>query len=198
MTTAAAARAGARHARAAQAHREWVNSRKALWDPFAPPVSAEASRWAASTELAAGLFPRPREDDDAWSLASASAAFPPVALSPSERLMESAVCARHDGTGEECGICLASYKPDEHIMWLPCRHGFHEGCLRTWIARQASCPACRWDGHARISPQIMKQRQAAFKRDAALVREQISRLEASRPPSGRPRSSSTSCTCVVM
>ncbi|KAK6145373.1 hypothetical protein DH2020_022193 [Rehmannia glutinosa] len=44
----------------------------------------------------------------------------------------------------ECAICLAEFAAGEEIRVLPqCGHGFHVGCIDTWLASHSSCPSCR-------------------------------------------------------
>lgn len=44
----------------------------------------------------------------------------------------------------ECAICLAEYADGEEIRVLPqCGHGFHVGCVDTWLGSHSSCPSCR-------------------------------------------------------
>ena len=99
-----------------------------------------------------------------------------------------------EGTGDEsCQICLVPYTTGELLHMLPCKHCFHESCLRSWFERQSNCPTCRWNGDT--SPRTMKERQESFALHAARIREQLARYEAahqtSRAPSGRAQ------VCVV-
>ncbi|KAM7515990.1 hypothetical protein LguiA_005573 [Lonicera macranthoides] len=44
----------------------------------------------------------------------------------------------------ECAICLAEYAGGDEIRVLPqCGHGFHVGCIDTWLGSHSSCPSCR-------------------------------------------------------
>jgi hypothetical protein len=43
------------------------------------------------------------------------------------------------------GICLICWEPfdaDNAISVLPCKHNFHEGCLKKWFESQLCCPRC--------------------------------------------------------
>ena len=42
-----------------------------------------------------------------------------------------------------CRICLEDYKSGDMRMILPCSHGFHESCIRTWLAKTDACPLCK-------------------------------------------------------
>ncbi|XP_057448896.1 RING-H2 finger protein ATL8-like [Lotus japonicus] len=44
----------------------------------------------------------------------------------------------------ECAICLAEFDAGDEIRVLPqCGHGFHVGCIDTWLGSHSSCPSCR-------------------------------------------------------
>ncbi|KAK6237203.1 hypothetical protein QUC31_002672 [Theobroma cacao] len=44
----------------------------------------------------------------------------------------------------ECAICLGEFAEGDEIRVLPqCGHGFHVGCVDTWLGSHSSCPSCR-------------------------------------------------------
>ncbi|MCD7447889.1 RING-H2 finger protein atl80 [Datura stramonium] len=44
----------------------------------------------------------------------------------------------------ECAICLTEFVVGDEIRVLPqCGHGFHVGCIDTWLGSHSSCPSCR-------------------------------------------------------
>lgn len=44
----------------------------------------------------------------------------------------------------ECAICLGEFVEGDEIRVLPqCSHGFHVGCIDTWLGSHSSCPSCR-------------------------------------------------------
>ncbi|KAF5394923.1 E3 ubiquitin-protein ligase AMFR [Paragonimus heterotremus] len=45
-----------------------------------------------------------------------------------------------DGASEVCAIC---WDPLSTWRLLPCRHAFHESCLRSWLEQNPTCPTCR-------------------------------------------------------
>lgn len=48
------------------------------------------------------------------------------------------------GSGSECPICLGEFVEGEKVRVLPnCNHGFHVGCIDTWLGSHSSCPNCR-------------------------------------------------------
>jgi len=56
-----------------------------------------------------------------------------------------------DGSRERCTLCLEEYCHGENLVELPaCRHHFHDGCLRPWLALSSLCPLCK--GHMEDEP----------------------------------------------
>ncbi|XP_059637182.1 RING-H2 finger protein ATL8-like [Cornus florida] len=48
------------------------------------------------------------------------------------------------GKFSDCAICLAEFVAGDEIRVLPpCGHGFHVGCIDTWLGSHSSCPSCR-------------------------------------------------------
>ena len=45
--------------------------------------------------------------------------------------------------GERCPVCITDVQMEEQIMTLPCRHVYHEECLRPWLAENKRCPTCK-------------------------------------------------------
>ncbi|OVA01460.1 zinc finger protein [Macleaya cordata] len=44
----------------------------------------------------------------------------------------------------DCAICLTEFGDEDEIRILPqCGHGFHVGCIDTWLGSHSSCPSCR-------------------------------------------------------
>ncbi|XP_050218612.1 RING-H2 finger protein ATL80-like [Mercurialis annua] len=44
----------------------------------------------------------------------------------------------------ECAICLGEFAAGDEVRVLPqCGHGFHVGCIDTWLKSHSSCPSCR-------------------------------------------------------
>ena len=33
----------------------------------------------------------------------------------------------------ECPVCQEEFKENEEIIEMPCKHGFHQSCLLTWL-----------------------------------------------------------------
>ncbi|KAL3077981.1 hypothetical protein niasHS_012923 [Heterodera schachtii] len=46
--------------------------------------------------------------------------------------------------GDECAICLDSYKEGQMIRQIPpCQHNFHSECIDFWVKQHNNCPICR-------------------------------------------------------
>lgn len=43
-----------------------------------------------------------------------------------------------------CSICLDEFDIRIHVLEMPCRHIFHNECLREWLTRSNTCPLCRF------------------------------------------------------
>lgn len=43
-----------------------------------------------------------------------------------------------------CAICLEEYSHHSIVKVLGCSHFFHIDCIRSWFARNATCPVCRY------------------------------------------------------
>lgn len=44
---------------------------------------------------------------------------------------------------DECPICLESYKINDKVINLECRHSFHKKCIYIWLNKNNTCPQCR-------------------------------------------------------
>lgn len=44
---------------------------------------------------------------------------------------------------DTCAICLDKMQENEDVIVLPCRHGFHQNCIGTWLNAHNVCPTCR-------------------------------------------------------
>lgn len=48
------------------------------------------------------------------------------------------------GEGVECAICLEDIKQNELVKILPCKHIFHDHCVKGWVVNiRGICPLCR-------------------------------------------------------
>ena len=58
-------------------------------------------------------------------------------------------------TGDSCPICLEIYHLGQETHALPCGHTYHRPCIRTWFAKQSTCPVCRDSLLANVQNPIM-------------------------------------------
>ncbi|KAF2313619.1 hypothetical protein GH714_012431 [Hevea brasiliensis] len=45
---------------------------------------------------------------------------------------------------KDCAICLDEMSVGGVIREMPCKHGFHSGCIEKWLGLHRSCPVCRF------------------------------------------------------
>ncbi|KAL4230585.1 F-BAR and double SH3 domains protein 2 [Mactra antiquata] len=50
-----------------------------------------------------------------------------------------------DTEADQCAVCIESYKWNDVIRVLPCKHIFHKSCVDPWLLDQRSCPMCKMD-----------------------------------------------------
>ena len=49
-------------------------------------------------------------------------------------------------TSDICAICQDSYETGvQRRTLITCNHGFHRGCIDTWLEQNVHCPVCRHD-----------------------------------------------------
>lgn len=73
-----------------------------------------------------------------------------------------------------CSVCCDDFAAGNTLIFMPCQHAFHEGCLTAWLARQPTCPLCRSElpeaeveGGAEPGAAVGRPRWAAERRLAA-------------------------------
>jgi hypothetical protein len=52
----------------------------------------------------------------------------------------------HKGDMVSCAICFDEVKSGDSTWSLPCKHKYHQGCLKDWLAQDKAdltCPLCR-------------------------------------------------------
>ena len=45
--------------------------------------------------------------------------------------------------GDLCVICYDTYKVQDQLVTLPCKHKYHLNCIFKWLKRSLTCPVCR-------------------------------------------------------
>ena len=43
----------------------------------------------------------------------------------------------------KCIICQEDYKIGDNYIKLPCKHFFHDNCIKSWIKTKTICPICK-------------------------------------------------------
>ncbi|KAL2760331.1 hypothetical protein ACRALDRAFT_1053905 [Sodiomyces alcalophilus JCM 7366] len=74
-----------------------------------------------------------------------SNAAPPAseaAINKLERKKVDAALLGPEGKAE-CTICIDQLKIGEEVLFLPCKHWFHETCVVMWLKEHNTCPICR-------------------------------------------------------
>lgn len=44
----------------------------------------------------------------------------------------------------ECVVCQEDFKVRDNYVELPCKHRFHEECIKPWLDSNNTCPTCRY------------------------------------------------------
>jgi hypothetical protein len=70
------------------------------------------------------------------------------------------IYSENDATDESeqcCPICLVDYADGDELRMLPCNHCLHISCLDAWLARNPSCPSCRYSLRELVDDRSMLQ-----------------------------------------
>jgi hypothetical protein len=43
---------------------------------------------------------------------------------------------------DQCSICICEYENGEEVLTLPCKHKFHDACIKQWLQQSVKCPLC--------------------------------------------------------
>jgi DNA-directed RNA polymerase subunit RPC12/RpoP len=52
---------------------------------------------------------------------------------------------RKSSNCENCSVCKDDFEVDQEILNLPCKHCFHDECIKPWLKERNSCPTCRFE-----------------------------------------------------
>ncbi|KAF8409898.1 hypothetical protein HHK36_002416 [Tetracentron sinense] len=79
---------------------------------------------------------------------SRSTSQPPANKGLKKRILRSLPKLTYNGAVNrklaDCAICLTEFVQGDEIRVLPqCGHGYHVGCIDTWLGSHSSCPSCR-------------------------------------------------------
>jgi len=70
---------------------------------------------------------------------------PPTAKKELERLKRIKVSKEHIASNLECSVCKEKFQIREQCDLLPCKHFFHQDCIRPWLSLHNTCPICRFE-----------------------------------------------------
>jgi len=70
---------------------------------------------------------------------------PPAAKKELERLKKNKITKDQVASNLECTICTEKYRVYEQCDILPCKHFFHQDCIRPWLELHNTCPVCRFE-----------------------------------------------------
>jgi E3 ubiquitin-protein ligase RNF115/126 len=48
-----------------------------------------------------------------------------------------------DSSEHSCSVCKDEFEVNQNIIYLPCKHIFHDDCILPWLKERNSCPTCR-------------------------------------------------------
>jgi E3 ubiquitin-protein ligase RNF115/126 len=61
---------------------------------------------------------------------------------------ENIKCLRKDSNIDEehsCSVCKDIFELSQNLLYLPCKHVYHEDCILPWLKERNSCPTCRYE-----------------------------------------------------
>lgn len=58
-------------------------------------------------------------------------------------------CLRKDSSiledDHSCSICKDLFELKQDLLYLPCKHVYHEECILPWLKERNTCPTCRYE-----------------------------------------------------
>ena len=49
------------------------------------------------------------------------------------------------GHEHNCSVCKDEFEINQNLINLPCKHTFHDECIKPWLKERNSCPTCRFE-----------------------------------------------------
>uniref|UniRef100_A0A452VK39 Ring finger protein 130 n=1 Tax=Ursus maritimus TaxID=29073 RepID=A0A452VK39_URSMA len=67
-----------------------------------------------------------------------------LSVQGARQLEGSAQCVKEtDPDFDHCAVCIESYKQNDVVRILPCKHVFHKSCVDPWLSEHCTCPMCK-------------------------------------------------------
>ncbi|KAH3767822.1 RING finger protein [Pelomyxa schiedti] len=70
---------------------------------------------------------------------------PPASTSAISTLPTVKIQQKHIDDKEECNVCKDDFQLDEEVVMLPCKHLYHQDCIKPWLNMHNTCPSCRFE-----------------------------------------------------
>jgi len=70
---------------------------------------------------------------------------PPASKKELSRLKRIKITKEHVAGNLECTVCTEKYRINEFCHLLPCKHFFHQDCIKPWLQLHNTCPVCRYE-----------------------------------------------------
>jgi len=117
----------------------------------------DLARWFLSMGMGLGRSPSSLEDfgigqsfDDILNMSfeqdlAQSSGPPPASKRELSRLKKFKINNDHIASNLECTVCTEKYRLYELCHLLPCKHFFHQDCIKPWLKLHNTCPVCRYE-----------------------------------------------------
>jgi len=117
----------------------------------------DLARWFLSMGMGLGRSPSNLEDygigqsfDDILNMSfeqdlAKGSGPPPASKRELSRLKKIKINKDHFASNLECTVCTEKYRLNELCNLLPCKHFFHQDCIKPWLQLHNTCPVCRYE-----------------------------------------------------
>jgi E3 ubiquitin-protein ligase RNF115/126 len=52
---------------------------------------------------------------------------------------------KDSGCDNSCSVCKDEFEIKQNLIYLPCKHIYHDECILPWLKERNSCPTCRYE-----------------------------------------------------
>jgi E3 ubiquitin-protein ligase RNF115/126 len=52
---------------------------------------------------------------------------------------------KDSGCDNSCSVCKDEFEVSQNLIYLPCKHIYHDECIMPWLKERNSCPTCRFE-----------------------------------------------------